>query len=80
MKNYERDSIWTHMAPLYIKLLKKVDPEKAKQHKQAYTQMIETYRNYLEVFSSTRNKVKPFRTPFYFCDRGMLWAANYLTL
>jgi hypothetical protein len=80
MKDYELDSIWTHMGPLYIKLVKRVNPELAKKYKKQYTQMIERYKNYLEVFSSNKNKVKPFRTPFYFCDRGMLWAANYLTL
>ncbi|MBR9683455.1 hypothetical protein GOV03_02855 [Candidatus Woesearchaeota archaeon] len=80
LRNYERHSLWTHMGPFYIKLIKKTHPELAKKHKQSYTQMIEKYHNYLEVFSATKKQVKPFRTPFYFCDRGMLWAANYLTL
>jgi len=80
LKNYEFDSIWTHMGPFYIKLVKKTNPELAKKYKKSYTQMIERYQNYLEVFSTSKNQVKPFRTPFYFCDRGMLWAANYLTL
>jgi len=39
--------------------------------------LIEQHGNFLEVFDS---KGKPFSTPFYYCDSGMLWAANYLTL
>jgi len=79
-KGYELDAVWTHMGPLYIQLLKKIDLEKAKQHKQAYTDMIERYQNYLEVFTTQNNQVKPFQTFYYVCDRGMLWAANYLTI
>ncbi len=80
VRGYELDSIWTHMGPFYIQLMKKINPELAKKYKQDYKQMIETYGNYLEVLSDKDGKIKPFRTPFYFCDRGMLWAANYLTL
>lgn len=80
LRNYELDSIWTHMGPFYIKLIKKTKPELAKKYKKTYSQMIEKYGNYLEVLTEKNSQVKPFRTPFYFCDRGMLWAANYLTL
>ena len=77
LHNYERDSIWAHMGPLYIKILKKTNKEDAEKAKAAYTKTIETYKNYLEVFNSYG---KPFTTPFYRSDEGMLWAANYLTL
>jgi len=80
LKDYEFDTIWTHMGPFYIKLIQKINPQLAKKHKQAYTQMIEKYQNYLEVLTTKNNQIKPYRTPFYFCDQGMLWAANYLTL
>lgn len=75
--NYESDSIWTHMGPLYIKILQQVDKEAAIGHKQKYTEWIEKHHNYLEVFFADE---RPFRSPFYYCDMGMLWAANYLTL
>ena len=56
----------------------------AKELKDKYTKMIESLLSYPEVLSvveeNGEKKVKPFRTPFYSCDRGMLWAANYLTL
>lgn len=74
---YEYDTIWTHMGPLYIKLLKKVDPERAKTLKQAYSEMVAKHKNYLEVFFKDG---RPYKSLFYVCDRGMLWAANYLTL
>jgi len=79
-KNYELSSIWTHIGPFYIKLLQQTNPELAKMHYQAYTQIIEKYGNYLEVFEVKKKEAKPFQSPFYFCDQGMLWAANYLTL
>ena len=80
-KNYEFNSVWTHMGPLYIGLVKKIDPKLSKKYKKDYTEMIQKYQGYLEVFSTTKNnQLKPFSSPFYYCDRAMLWAANYLTL
>jgi len=77
MRNYEGTTIWTHMGPLYIKLLQHVDKDKAALYKERYKQTIEKYGNYLEVFNPDGT---PYKTPFYTCDQGMLWAANYLTL
>ena len=58
-------------------LIKASDEELAEEYKQKYKANIEKHKNFLEVFDA---KGKPFSTPFYYCDRGMLWAANYLTL
>jgi hypothetical protein len=80
MRGYERDAVWTHMGPLYIKLLKKVDPEKAEEQKRRYREMIERQGNYPEVLMIEKGEARLFHTPFYFCDQGMLWAANYLRL
>ncbi len=77
LRGYERKAIWTHMGPLYIKFLRHINPEKADLLKQLYTAQIEKHKNYMEVFG---DDIKPFSTPFYYSDRGMLWAANYLTL
>ena len=76
-KNYERDSIWLHMGPLYVKLLKRTNPELAKQHQQTYTELIHKHHNFLEVFHPNQ---KPYSSFYYYCDSSMLWAANYLTL
>lgn len=77
VRNYESNSIWTHLGPLYIKLVQQIDSDLAAEYKQKYREKIEQHGNYLEVFSS---QGKPFRSPFYYCDSGMLWAANYLML
>jgi len=77
MRNYESDSIWMHMGPLYVKLVQQVDTELAKKYQDKYTELIEKHQNYLEVFFPNE---KPFSSPLFYCDSGMLWAANYLTL
>ena len=77
LHGYEKDAVWTHMALLYIELVRRVDVEKATFYMDAYRKVIETNKNYLEVFASHG---RPFRTVFYHSDQGMLWAANYLTL
>ena len=77
LKDYESNAIWMHMGCLYVKFLQHIDKKKAAEMKKKYTELIEKHHNFLEVF--TRDG-KPFKTPFYYCDSGMLWAANYLTL
>ncbi len=77
LRNYESDAIWMHMGPLYVNLIKQVDKVKAKDYREKYKKLIEKHGNFLEVFNSNG---KPFSTSFYYCDSGMLWAANYLVL
>jgi len=77
VSGYEDTSIWMHMGPLYAQLVKKIDERKAEEHKKQYSELIEKYHNFLEVFDSSG---RPFRSPFYYADEGMLWAANYLVL
>ncbi len=77
VRNYESDSIWTHLGPLYIKVVQQIDKELAAEYKKKYTEQIEKHGNYLEVFFPDG---KLFRSPFYYCDQGLLWASNYLTL
>jgi hypothetical protein len=75
--NYEGDSIWMHMGPLYIGLLEKVDPDRARRHLEKYKEVIEANGNYLEVFTPDG---RIFKTLLYHSDEGMLWAAMYLDL
>lgn len=77
LRNYESHAIWLHLSPLYIKLLEQHDENKAKHLKAKLTQLIELHRTYPEVLTKDG---KLYSSPFYVCDRGMLWAANYLTL
>lgn len=76
-KNYERNTIWAHMGPLYISLVKRVDKKKFNHYYNKYRQIIEDNMNYLEVFNPDG---RLYKTPFYYSDEGMLWAANFLTL
>ncbi|MDO8741447.1 MAG: hypothetical protein Q7J54_07850 [Candidatus Woesearchaeota archaeon] len=74
---YERSSIWMHMGPLFIGLVKKINKNKAEDYVQQYRSLIEKYKNYPEVFDADG---KPYKTPFYYSDEGMLWAAMFLDL
>ncbi len=75
--NYERDSIWMHMGPLYVQMIKRIDKKKAKEYKNKYKEMIEKHHNFLEIFDRNGN---PYKSRFYYTDESMLWAANYLVL
>lgn len=76
-KNYESNSIWMHMGPLFIKLLREINTEKADEYKEKYREVIEQYSGYPEVLSSDG---KPYSSLAYYTDFSMLWACNYLTL
>lgn len=76
-RNYEGNTVWTHMGPLYISLLKRIDKAKFDYHVRQYKRIIEKHRNYIELFNPDRTI---FRTPFYCADESMLWAANFLAL
>jgi hypothetical protein len=77
MRNYESNAIWMHMGPLYVKLVQKIDKNKAAEYLDSYTQLIEKHQNFPEVLNV---KGKPYGSFYYYCAFGMLWAANYLTL
>ena len=74
--NYETISCWMHMGYMYLKMIKKIDTKKYKEYKKIYTKLIEKHKNYLEVFDA---QGEPFKSPFYYADESMIWAANYLT-
>jgi len=76
-KNYERNTVWTHMGPLFISLVKKVSRNDFEKYCRQYKSIIEKHKNYLELFTP---EGKPYRTPFYCSDESMLWAANFLAL
>lgn len=75
--DYESDALWMHLGLLYVKLVQQADQKLAEKYKKEYAKIIEKQQNFMEVFSSAG---KPYHSPFYYCDSGMLWAANYLTL
>jgi len=75
--NYEGNSIWMHIGLMYIKVVKEIYKDKAKGYLKKYTNLIEKYGNFLEIFNPDET---PFKSKFYYADEGMLWAANYLCL
>jgi len=76
-RNYESDSVWTHLGPLFIKVVQHYDSELAKTYKEKYRELIEKQGNYPEVLTA---EGKLFKSAVYYCDSGMLWAANYVML
>ncbi len=77
LRNYESNSVWMHMGPLYVKLVQQYDRELAKEYKEKYTELIERMKTFPEVLNANG---KPYQSWFHYCSPGMLWAANYLTL
>jgi hypothetical protein len=77
VKDYETNAIWMHMGPLYVKMVASVEPKLANVYLEKYQDLIEQAGNYMEVYTV---EGKPYSSPFYYSDSGMLWAANYLTL
>ena len=75
--NWERDCIWFMIGPLYMQLIDKIDKQKAREYIAGYKETIERYGNYLELYKPNG---KPYKSLFYHAGRGMLWAANYLSL
>jgi hypothetical protein len=75
--NYEGNAVWMHAGLMYIKIVKEIDSEKAKEYINEYAKLIEKHKNFLEVFNPDGI---PFGSLFYYADEGMLWCANYLTL
>ena len=65
------------MGLLWIQILKKYAKDTAKEQLGTYTRMIQENRGFCEVLFPDG---KPYYSPFYYCDKTMLWAANYLAL
>ena len=72
--NYQGDSIWTMMGPIYIEQQSEFYPSEARQHLETYIKLIEKYRTYVEVFAPDGRS--PLRGRFgHDFETGMLWAA-----
>jgi len=77
LRNYEGNTCWSHMGLLYVKLMQQLDPALAEEYKKRYTEAIEKYQGFIEVYAPDG---KPYSSWGYAADRSMLWAGNYLTL
>lgn len=74
-KNYERDTIWFHIGALFIDMVLRIDRDRAKRYLDLHKKVIEECRTYPEILNEAG---KPYHSPFYYCDEGMLWASMYL--
>ncbi len=77
MRDYESNALWMHMGLLFARMMQGVDKGKVEEYQKKYAELIEKHRGFPEVLMADG---RPYSNLFYYCDRGMLWAANYLTL
>src|SRR3989338_1030367 len=45
VKNYEQDTIWAHMGPIFIDVVSKIDKKKAKKYLEAFDSNMEPYKS-----------------------------------
>jgi len=77
--NYQGDTSWTQMGPIYLKLLREIDEWSFLAQRQAMSAMIDRDRNYLEVYLPDGRPYRG-RAGLYQADEGMIWAAMFLDL
>jgi len=75
--NWERRMIWTHIGFLYLSVLHKELPERAKKYAKTYARLVEDQGTVFELYTP---KHQPYRSLLYYADEGMLWCANLAAL
>jgi hypothetical protein len=77
--NYQGDTSWMQIGPVYLSLLRDVDADGFQSLRRAVANFIERDRNFLELYTPAG---RPYhgRASLYFADEGMLWAALFLEL
>lgn len=76
VKGWQQKTVWPMMGLLFIKTVKEHNKRKAEEYKQAYKKAIEKYGTLYEAYTGE----KPYKSLFYHADKGLIWAANYLTI
>ncbi|MFT4343217.1 MAG: hypothetical protein ACMXYE_00550 [Candidatus Woesearchaeota archaeon] len=74
---YEKSTAWLHMGLLYVDVAGRVNKKLQKEYLAQYNKLIQKYKTFPEVLQGDGT---PYRTLLYYCDEGMSWCANYLTL
>ena len=77
VKDWESTAIWPMSALPYIDIVSRVDKVKASYYLSQYTEQIEKYKTFIEVYTK---KGVPYKSLFFSADEGMIWCANYLYL
>jgi hypothetical protein len=77
--NYQGDTSWMQIGPVYLNLLREVDEDSFRLQRQTTANFIERDGNFLELYTPS---CRPYqgRASLYFADEGMLWAALFLEL
>jgi hypothetical protein len=77
--NYQGDTSWMQMGPVYLSLLRDVDADAFRSQRRTMASFIERDGNFLELYTSSG---RPYhgRASLYVADEGMLWAALFLEL
>lgn len=75
--DWENHSQWTHMGPLWLRLVKSIDKHLFLQYLASYKAVIERDGNFFEVYTKDS---KPYKSWFYMADDSMLWACNLVNL
>lgn len=73
--NYEGDTVWAHMGMMYLDVLARHDPERARIALAQYARKIEEHKTFLELYEGNG---KPYKSLVYMADESMLWCANWL--
>lgn len=74
--DWEKDTSWTMLGLAYIDMVSKIDKKQAKIYLDKYTQLIDKYKCFIEVY----NEKEPYKSLFFTSDDSMLWASIYLNL
>ncbi len=77
VSGWEQNNVWSHMGPLFISLVQRVNRKKAEDYASAYRFVIERDGTLFELYNESGHL---FKTLFYCADEGMLWAANLVDL
>ncbi len=77
--NYQGDTSWTQLGPIYVSMLRGLDDAKFDEHRNNMSAFIERDRNYLELYLPDGNAYAG-RAGIYYCDEGMIWASLFLDL
>ena len=77
--NYQGDTSWMQIGPVYLSLLRDVAPDAFREQFRTTASFIERDQNFLELYTP---EGRPYqgRAALYFADQGMLWAALFLDL
>lgn len=74
---WERSALWSHIGLQYIRLVKGLNPELARDCLQRYCSVLHRDGTLFECYFENG---APYRSFWYMADEGMLWVANLRTL